>query len=228
MRLFIAINIEDKIKTRIIEVQKEINIRLNNYANLKPVEESKLHLTLNFIGDSDDQTKIIQALKEIKFNSFQIRLNKIDFFQTQKNPRVIFLSSDSKGFNELSSTINQKLNEFGIKNQLSDKLHLTLFRIKNIYYDKYENYKFKQLLEKIKQDFPNDSKLNKEINKEVIQVNSFELMNSSLDNIKKKRRETIEEDKLKEKILNESYQSENKKQKYEYEILYSFRLTNSN
>lgn len=134
MRLFIAIPLEDKIKTLISNICKQIRIE-----NLNPkwVKGENCHITLKFLGEVEKERigKIIGACKEIasKHKPFVISFGNIGAFPSQNYPRVIFLGIE-KGCDTLADIANSlegELFKIGFeKEKRPFTPHLTLTRIK--------------------------------------------------------------------------------------------------
>jgi len=83
-RLFIAINLPANVKKKLIDWQKNISIRLNQYSGeVNWVRKSNLHITLFFIGyvDDDEMYEICNIAKQVAKNHgpFTINLEKIIF-----------------------------------------------------------------------------------------------------------------------------------------------------
>lgn len=133
-RIFIAINLPEKVKKRLKEFQEKYN-----YLPVRWTKEPSLHLTLIFIGYvSDEQMlEVCRAAREVavKFEPFNINFRKIILGPPGKPPRMIWLEGEA----------NKELSEF--KNQLEEVLigcdsgfshretrpfkpHITLARIK--------------------------------------------------------------------------------------------------
>jgi len=98
MRTFVAIEISnDNIINSIKKFQSEVNI------NAKPVEPKNFHFTLQFLGEISEEIsqKIIQALRNIEFSSFNVNLKGVGAFPKSKFPRVIWVGTDNDGGNML-------------------------------------------------------------------------------------------------------------------------------
>jgi 2'-5' RNA ligase len=144
MRCFIAIEIPNNIKSEIdsfiIKLKKS-----NSENNIKWVKENNMHLTLQFIGEIDDNRveELKNSLKNIKFEPLTINIdNKLSFFPNKFNPKVIKISILDKKENlkRINSMIRQKLNSLGIDyDKKPFSAHLTLGRIK------YLNSKFNSI-----------------------------------------------------------------------------------
>ncbi len=133
MRIFIAIEIPEKIKKEIIKIQNQLP-----KFNGKKTEKENLHLTLKFLGEVDEKKldQIRKILRKIKLNSFETEIKKIGMF----SDRIIWLGMTN--CNELQKEIDNKLSGlFEIEKRFMG--HLTIARIKNL-----ENRK--QFLEKIR------------------------------------------------------------------------------
>lgn len=105
MRLFISLDIPEKIKKEILEIQ-------NNLPEFKgkKTEKQNLHLTLKFLGEVSESKleEIKNKLSEIKLSGFKTKISKIGFF-SKSEIRIIWLSmSDCE---KLQEEIDEKLKE---------------------------------------------------------------------------------------------------------------------
>jgi 2'-5' RNA ligase len=131
MRTFIAIEVNNLPK--VIQILEDIR---RTGADVKLVEPYNLHITLVFIGEvEDNKVKLIkEALKELNFSSFKIKLNGVGAFPSINRPKVIWIGI-SEGFQQLKemrSHLVKSLKARGIKPE-DDKefiAHLTLGRVK--------------------------------------------------------------------------------------------------
>ncbi len=133
IRLFVALKFPNDIVDKIIEFR---NDAAGNNQNLKWEIKEKLHLTLNFIGDvqEDKVDKIADSLSFIKdINSIEMNLTKFGFFFRDNHPKILWLGlSSNDNLITLADKIESKLETFGIKKEKRKfKPHLTLLRIKN-------------------------------------------------------------------------------------------------
>jgi 2'-5' RNA ligase len=147
IRLFIALNIPEEIKEKIIYLRNSV---IQNPFDNKWEPEKKLHLTLKFIGEVGDN--LVDPIKdEISFisdySSFTCAFTKFGFFYSGGKPSILWLGLkiNSEIFN-LVSDLNNKLIKLGIEPEKRNfKPHLTLMRIrkkidKNFIYE-FENSK---------------------------------------------------------------------------------------
>ncbi len=130
MRIFVAIEITDeKVVESITKFQDKISIDAN------PVKSENLHFTLQFLGETSqkDTQEIIENLHTIKFSSFNVNLKGIGTFPKNKPSRVIWISTDENGRNELiklSKKIRKTLESLEFFSDRPFKPHITVFRIK--------------------------------------------------------------------------------------------------
>jgi 2'-5' RNA ligase len=130
MRLFIAVDIPKDITDKIRRTQNQIK---KEVIGTFPKSE-KLHLTLKFLGEVSEESKdqLINELKKIKFNSFNITLKSIGTFPSENYIRVIWIDAEDGDLPKLAQRINESLKRFKFKKDYNYKTHLTIARVKNI------------------------------------------------------------------------------------------------
>ena len=132
-RLFVALKIPYEIKKKIFELRNEI---LPDWGKYKWEKEEKIHLTLKFIGEVDDNKvgQISQSLNFIEnYFKFDCRLSSFGLFFRRGAAKILWvgLFTDSILYN-LVEEINNTLETLSIpKDERKFKSHLTLLRIKN-------------------------------------------------------------------------------------------------
>ena len=77
MRLFIAVNLSDEMKDRLIRMQNALYDR-GARGNYTP--EENLHLTLAFIGEYPDAQPVLDALSAVAFRPFELSLEGMGRF----------------------------------------------------------------------------------------------------------------------------------------------------
>ena len=145
-RLFIALMIPGEIREKIISLR---NKAIKNYNTFRWEPEEKIHLTLKFIGDVNDELTepIINALKFVSdYNCFNCRLTRFGFFYKQGNTgqrgrqaRVLWvgLSLDDSIF-RMVDKINKEFESLSIPSEKRKfRPHLTIKRLKG---DEGENF----------------------------------------------------------------------------------------
>lgn len=134
-RLFIAVDVKPELELNnfFLGLKKQFNGE-----GIRWVNENIFHLTLKFLGDTEEyKIGIIKStLSEIckNFNPFSFGLKGLGFFGSKNDPRILFSKIEGdNSLKELSILINEKLSEQGFeKEQKEFKAHLTLGRIKYI------------------------------------------------------------------------------------------------
>ncbi len=134
MRLFISIEIPDKIKKTIDKMTDKLKMKLTP---IKWVENKNLHLTLKFIGWTDDDkvgklTGIVE--KTVKgYGSFNVTLAGMGVFPTVKSPRVIWIGmlEGAEKVKALGERIEDAVSKEGFREEEREYTpHLTIGRIK--------------------------------------------------------------------------------------------------
>ena len=134
IRLFVALTIPDETKNQIIQIRKEL---LPGHIKLRWEDNSKIHLTLKFIGEVKED--ILESItKELSFLEHYQKINcRVErfgfFFKTKAEPRILWLGLklDNVIFS-IVDQLNQRLSMFSIPiEKRKFKAHLTLLRIKN-------------------------------------------------------------------------------------------------
>lgn len=164
MRLFIAIDLPEEVKS-IIE---EIKAPLNDIKGVKPVRKQNLHLTMKFLGEIEDDKvgNIAEALSNISFKPFTLSLGRLGFFPNEQRIRVLWVDAvPAEPMMELKKEIDKALPQF--KDDHPFSAHLTFARIKYIANDEDK----KKILELI---------TNKQVAKQEFVVDKFTLYKSTL------------------------------------------------
>lgn len=108
-RLFVAINLDPQARLAIARLA----VSLPKYPGLVPTKSDNLHLTLLFIGDTDEEIipAISNQLEEIAQNTPSLTLNfgQLGAFPDLSNPQVIWAGLDGQGLAELQQAISQRL-----------------------------------------------------------------------------------------------------------------------
>lgn len=126
MRLFLAIDIPEKLKEEGGVIQEEIK----DLGNIRLVDEKQIHITLKFIGEAYPE-KVIEKLKGLEFENFSLVANKIGFFPNKNYIKVLWLGfEESEDVQKLYSNINSRLESLTKKNEHEKFIpHATIARI---------------------------------------------------------------------------------------------------
>ncbi len=106
MRLFIAVDLTNSVKEQLKTIIKDFAA----IRGLRFIEPEDSHLTLLFIGESNDQEKIKKLLEQINFESFSIETDKLGYFEHQNRLKVFWLGfAKSNELNALQKQIRDLL-----------------------------------------------------------------------------------------------------------------------
>lgn len=127
IRCFLAIEIPEEIKKKIIIIAKEINGE-----GIKPVTEENLHITLKFLGEVSPEKveRIKKRLAEFQFASFSINIKGVGVFPNEEYIRVVWVGCESK--NKELEALAEKMNSVLAREAPKEEFtpHLTIARAK--------------------------------------------------------------------------------------------------
>lgn len=150
IRLFVALKIPNSVIKQITEIRKKIN----SEEKYNWEKEEKIHLTLKFIGNVQDD-KLNPISEELKFienyEKLSFSLTHFGFFFKNSKPKILWAGlSENQNIIKLAEEINNKLKKFDISpDERKFKSHLTLLRIKNKvsknFIEQFNNYKIPEI-----------------------------------------------------------------------------------
>jgi 2'-5' RNA ligase len=134
IRSFIAFDISsEEILKKISGVQEKL---VRTEADLKIVKPKNVHITMRFLGEISPEAleKVIEQIKEIKSQSFDVEFKEIGTFPSIKYPRVIWIGI-KKGASELKEIhdrLEPRLRKIGfIPDKKGFSPHLTIARVRS-------------------------------------------------------------------------------------------------
>lgn len=149
MRIFISIDLPEKIKSKIFHSFEKIEQL--KIVKGKFVEKNNLHLTLKFLGNISEEkiSEIEKILSTIKFDSFNVRLGNIGFFPNKNYIKIVWIELISDEIYNLQKIIDEKL-KFMFNEKIIFYPHITVLRIKSIknktiFLDKIKEINFKNI-----------------------------------------------------------------------------------
>lgn len=154
IRTFIALEIDNKIKERIIEVQDRI--KQTNSLKGKWVPPNNLHLTLKFLGDT--KPKLIEQIKDKIIECAKnecaatCSLSHIGAFPNERSARIIWAGIEDANSQiiELAKKLEESIFRLGFEKEKRDfKTHITFCRTKQIL----DHNKLKTILDEINSNF---------------------------------------------------------------------------
>jgi 2'-5' RNA ligase len=129
MRVFVALDIDDAIRSRIGRFLDGVREFAPDARWMRP---ESLHVTLKFIGEKseDEVEKIKRALSSISADTFELSFHGYGFFPGARSPRVFWVGSDGGSkLTSLAASVDEALVQLGIpKEEHAFNAHLTLAR----------------------------------------------------------------------------------------------------
>jgi 2'-5' RNA ligase len=137
MRLFVAVEIDDRARRAAEAVQLRLRELLDATVTARWVSPQNMHLTVRFIGQVDEgrAPKVIQALAApLEMAPFDVELGGCGAFPPRGAPRVLWIGL-TQGLPSLAlmhDAFNQRLRPLGFAPEARPfSAHLTLARIKD-------------------------------------------------------------------------------------------------
>ena len=131
MRLFVALDIDDNIRSRIIQFITGVR---DLAPNIRWVRPESLHVTLKFIGEQSETQveEIKRALHTVASEHFDIRFRAYGFFPERRTAQVFWIGIEAgPQLQSLATTVDAKLAAINIPQEdHAFKPHLTLARCK--------------------------------------------------------------------------------------------------
>ncbi len=149
MRSFIAIDLPERVKSAISELQQELK---KCKADIRWVKPDNIHLTLKFLGDTDEKIldRIVEATKAVcsGYSGFNLEIKSVGVFPDMRAPRVLWVGiSDNDSLSGLQKSIEDGLAKLWFTPEKRRfRPHLTLGRFRSSsgkegLYDKIEEHK---------------------------------------------------------------------------------------
>ncbi len=136
MRLFIAINLPEGIRTTIHELVEELRIRNDPVRWITP---SHIHLTLKFLGEVNPSLldHVIGVIEETipSYPTFELTLSDFGAFPNLRRPRIIWLGTKARNaptvLDSIYSDLEDGFDPLGFEREgRRFKPHLTIGRVK--------------------------------------------------------------------------------------------------
>ena len=122
MRLFIAIPLSEKMKQSVADAQGAFQFR-GVRGNYTP--EENLHVTLAFIGEYGDPNAVLDALEEISFTPFKIKMGGVGCFDDLWWVGL----EENEALQNLAMKVRRTLSDAGIPfDRKRFKAHVTILR----------------------------------------------------------------------------------------------------
>lgn len=135
VRTFLSLNLDDSVRERISVIQDKLRFELKGH-NIKWENPEKMHLTLRFLGNIDEDRVDSLAGKlakiEAGFSEIGFETGGIGFFPNAKRPNVVFVQLCESGNRSgiLVKHIDSVILDFGITPDKDFVPHITLGRFR--------------------------------------------------------------------------------------------------
>jgi 2'-5' RNA ligase len=134
MRLFIAVDVEDKKVVNTIRIIQETLLNTRS-ADLRPVPPENLHITLKFLGEVDEEAAkdVGDRINQIEYPAFRIRLKGLGYFPGGGRINVIWvgMSEGAIQLKGLYTKVEDVAQALGFKRDTFSP-HLTICRVKSV------------------------------------------------------------------------------------------------
>ena len=133
MRVFTALPVPEALQEKIILDTAALR---GKYPKLKWVSQQALHITLNFLGEIEENKipQVLQALEMVKpvFKSFRMEFKGLGVFPRKGPARVVFLEPRAgvQECRDVQRQLSRYLSAFAPPERKKFKPHLTLARVK--------------------------------------------------------------------------------------------------
>lgn len=133
MRAFIAIEINDEVRQKLVEVQERI--KKAKAAKIKFVEPENLHLTLKFLGEiteeqAEDIKRILESIAK-EHPKHEVNVKGIGVFPSYNYVRVIWAGIEGDEIiKKIAQKIDNALFNLGFKREKNFVSHVTIGRVK--------------------------------------------------------------------------------------------------
>jgi 2'-5' RNA ligase len=139
MRLFVAVELSDQVRDAVERAAAEMRSRLGSRVDARWVTGEKLHVTVRFIGQVEDQraAEVIRAVSPpISIPAFEILLDRCGVFPRSGPARVLWVGLDESGRASLAAIhdeIDRCLQPLGFEPERRPfSAHLTVARVREI------------------------------------------------------------------------------------------------
>jgi RNA 2',3'-cyclic 3'-phosphodiesterase len=132
MRVFIAIELPDQIRSGLAELESDLKPVTNSARWVAP---ESIHVTLKFIGEIPEQRlpAIDSALVGLSWKPFTVTVRGIGFFPGNRSPRVFWAGLEAASMEGLAERIDVRMEQLGFeKEKRAFRPHLTLARAREM------------------------------------------------------------------------------------------------
>jgi 2'-5' RNA ligase len=133
-RIFIAVDITDR--QVVANLVKFIGDIVATGADVKPVEEENLHVTIRFIGEVGEETvsRVCDIVKSLKQQAFIVHVTGVGAFPSVEKPRVVWagVAEGSSELGKIHEFYEGLLRKIGLQPDREEFIpHITLARVRS-------------------------------------------------------------------------------------------------
>lgn len=133
IRTFIAIEIEESVKNKIMEFENKLK---ECCSEMKFVEKENLHLTIKFLGEISIKLldKVYEKMEKIKEEKFTISVRGVGVFPNEKFMRVIWVGVEEgrEKILKIQRELDESLTSIGFTKEKDFTPHITVARVKSL------------------------------------------------------------------------------------------------
>jgi 2'-5' RNA ligase len=134
IRCFIAVNLTEEVRKSLADVISELR---KSRADVKWIPPGNIHLTLKFLGNTDDS--LVPAISESlskklsHYKPFYIKIADVGCFPSEKHPRVIWIGMEGADeLKEIQKDVDAEISTFGFApDDRPFSPHLTIGRVRS-------------------------------------------------------------------------------------------------
>ena len=140
LRLFVGIPVSGPCRDTLSRVTAHLDGRLRS--RVRWTRPEILHLTLQFLGDTPDETvdEVADALAALRFSPFELLPGGYGCFPNCRSPRILWVGAEQSGeqCTDLAGLVHEAMAPFGYKSGNRFTPHLTLGRVRKPLGDDWE------------------------------------------------------------------------------------------
>ena len=125
MRLFVALDLHDRIQQRLDDYVRTLQPR---FPGVRFVRSDTYHVTLKFLGELPTAEAVRSSLHQVHAESFEVEVRGVGFFPDARAPRVFWAGINAPALPALAKGVDQALQALGFPLEREFHPHLTLAR----------------------------------------------------------------------------------------------------
>jgi 2'-5' RNA ligase len=131
MRVFIAVELPNEIRTALADVQRDLRPLTDSARWVTP---ESIHITLKFIGEVPEKRidDVHAALTGLTWKEFTVTVRGVGFFPGNRSPRVFWAGMEAPTMQGLAEELDTRMERHGFdKEKRAFRPHITLARARD-------------------------------------------------------------------------------------------------